>query len=120
MEKDLEKCGCGTDCGCGEHNHEGHDHECGCGGHDHDHDGCGCGCGEHESFVIDLQDENGNLVTCPIIDQFKYEENEYFLAQNPNEDSVYLFRLDGEELIVPEEDEFEKVSAYYQNELVGE
>lgn len=116
MEKDLEKCGCGTDCGCGEHNHEGH--ECGCGGHDHDHEGCGCG--EHESFVIDLEDENGNLISCPIVDQFNYEENEYFLAQNPNEGSVYLFRLEGEELVSPDEDEFERASSYYQNELMSE
>ena len=101
MDKDLEKCGCGSDCGCGENNHE-------------------CGCGEHESFVIDLEDENGNVITCPIIDEFECEDNQYYLAQNPDEDSVYLFKLVGEELIVPEEDEFERVSAYYQNELVGE
>lgn len=119
MDKDLEKCGCGSDCGCGENNHE-----CGCGGHDHNHDhddcGCGCGCGEHESFVIDLEDENGDVITCPIIDEFECEGNQYYLAQNPNEDSVYLFKLVGEELIVPEEDEFERVSTYYQDEIVGE
>lgn len=117
MDKDLEKCGCGSDCGCGENNHE-----CGCGGHDHnhDHDDCGCGCGENESFVIDLEDENGDVITCPIIDEFECEGNQYYLAQNPTEDSVYLFKLVGEELIVPEEDEFERVSAYYQDEIVGE
>ena len=36
------------------------------------------------------------------------------------EEFINSIRLDGEELVVPEEDEFEKVSAYYQNELVGE
>ncbi|AGX44949.1 DUF1292 domain-containing protein [Clostridium saccharobutylicum] len=124
MEKDLEKSGCGcgegNSCGCGGDHKE--DHECGCGhdhGHDHDHE-CGCGCGDDESFVIDLEDENGNVVTCPIIDEFKYENNDYYLAQNPEEDSVYLFRLDGDELVVPDEEEFDKVSNYYQNELVGE
>jgi len=108
MDKDLEKCGCNE--------HEEHNHECECGGHDHDNDcGCGCGCGdEEESFVIDLEDENGNLITCPVIDAFKFEENEYLLAQNSEEDSVYLFRVDNEELIVPDEDEFERVSAFYQ------
>lgn len=117
MEKDLDKCGCNSEegCGCGGHNH-GEDHECGCG---HDHDG-GCGCHDEENFVIDLEDENGNVVTCPIIDEFEYEDKVYYLAQNPAEDSVYLFRLDGEELVVPDEEEFDRVSAYYQDELVGE
>ena len=118
MDKDLEKCGCNGEeesCGCGGHDHD--DHEC-CGGHDHE---CECGCHDaNESFVIDLEDEDGNLITCPVIDEFEYEENVYYLAQNPNEDSVYLFRLDGEELVVPDEEEFDKVSAYYENELVGE
>ena len=64
---------------------------CGC-GHDHGHsDECGCG---------------------------EFEENEYILAQDPNEDSVYLFRSteDGE-LIIPEEDEFDRVSKFYSEEL---
>lgn len=122
MDKDLEKCGCNSEegtCGCGGHSHE-EDHECGC-GHDHSDNECGCGChDENESFVIDLEDEDGNLITCPVIDEFEYEDNSYYLAQNPNEDSVYLFRLDGEELVVPDEEEFDRVSAYYENELVGE
>ncbi|AQR97044.1 DUF1292 domain-containing protein [Clostridium saccharoperbutylacetonicum] len=120
MDKDLEKCGCNNEeennCGCGGHNH-GEDHECNC-GNDHDHE-CGCGCGDdEENFVIDLEDENGNVITCPVVDEFEYEGNMYYLAQNPNEDSVYLFRLDGEALVVPDEEEFDKVSAYYENELV--
>ncbi len=123
MDKDLEKCGCNSEestCGCGGHDHD--EHECGCGGHEHEHDHeCGCGCGdEEESFVVDLEDENGNIITCPIIDAFKFEDNEYLLAQNPEEDSVYLFRTEGEELVVPEEEEFDRVSNYYQNELVDE
>jgi hypothetical protein len=120
MEKDLEKCGCNSEegnCGCGGHHHD-EEHECNCGGHDHDN---GCGChDEEENFVIDLEDENGNVVTCPIIDEFEYEEKVYYLAQNPEEDSVYLFRLDEDELVVPDEEEFDRVSAYYQDELVGE
>ena len=121
MEKDLEKCGCNdgeNKCGCGGHQHD-EEHECNC-GNDHDHE-CGCGCNdEEENFVIDLEDENGNVVTCPIIDEFEFEEKSYYLAQNPEEDSVYLFRLDEEELVVPDEEEFDRVSAYYQDELVGE
>ena len=122
MEKDLEKCGCNSEegtCGCSGHDHDDKEHEC-CGGHDHEHE-CGCGCNDdEESFVIDLEDENGNVVTCPIIDEFEYEDNVYYLAQNPEEDSVYLFRLEEDELVVPDEEEFDRVSAYYQNELVGE
>lgn len=44
--------------------------------------------------------KNGNVVTCPIIDEFEYEGKAYYLAQNPEEDSVYLFRLDEDELVV--------------------
>jgi len=95
--------GCGDNCGCGEnHAHEG---ECG--------DDCGCG-EDHESFVVDLENEDGSVISCPIIDAFQFEENEYILAQNPDEDSVYLFRsTESGELEVPDEDEFDKVSAYY-------
>ena len=107
MEKELNKCGEG--CGCG---------------HDHDHDshGCGenCGCGEHEHehFVVDLEDDNGNVLSCPIVDAFEFEENEYVLAQNPEDESVYLFRSTEEgELIVPEEAEFDKVTEYCTNVL---
>ena len=110
MDNELNKCGEG--CGCG---------------HDHDHDshGCGenCGCGEHEHehFVVDLEDDNGNVLSCPIVDAFEFEENEYVLAQNPEDESVYLFRSTEEgELIVPEEAEFDKVTEYYTNVLVND
>lgn len=110
MDKELNKCGCG--------NHE-EGHECGCGNHNHDHDHeCGCAEHEHEHFVIDLVDDEGNEVACPIIDEFEYKDGEYYLAQNPSDDSVYLFKLVGEELIVPEEDEFNEVATYYNEELV--
>ena len=110
MEKELNKCGEG--CGCG---------------HDHDHDshGCGenCGCGEHEHehFVIDLEDDNGNIISCPIVDAFEYEEAEYVLAQNPEDNSVYLFKSsENGELTVPEEAEFDKVSKYYEEVLADQ
>lgn len=108
MDNELNKCGCSENgCDC-----EGHEH-------DHDHD-CGCGCEEHEHFVVDLEDENGNVISCPIIDAFEYEDKEYVLAQNTEDDSVYLFRSTEEgELEVPEEEEFEKVASYY-NETLAE
>lgn len=107
MENELNK---HEGCGCG-HNHEEH----GCG------DNCGCGEHEHEHFVVDLEDDNGNVLSCPIVDAFEFEENEYVLAQNPEDESVYLFRSTEEgELIVPEEAEFDKVTEYYTNVLVNE
>ena len=107
MENELNK---HEGCGCG-HNHEEH----GCG------DNCGCGEHEHEHFVVDLEDDNGNVLSCPIVDAFEFEENEYILAQDPNEDSVYLFRsLEDGELIIPEEDEFDRVSKFYSEELGDE
>lgn len=129
MSKELNKC-CSTErnegCGCS-HDHEEHKgcgDNCGC-GHDHEaeHEGeCGddCGCGDHEDFVVDLENEDGSVVSCPIIDAFEFEENEYILAQNPEEDSVYLFRsTESGELEVPDEVEFDRVSAYY-SELADE
>lgn len=124
MDKELNKnCNCGNDhkhdkegCNCGnddEHSHE----DCGC-GHDHEHSHEDCDCGHDEDFVIDLEDDNGNIVSCPIIDTFEFEENEYLLAQSPEDDSVYMFKSVGEELIVPEEEEFNKVATYYNDELV--
>lgn len=107
MENELNK---HEGCGCG-HNHEEH----GCG------DNCGCGEHEHEHFVVDLEDDNGNVLSCPIVDAFEFEENEYVLAQNPKDESVYLFRSTEEgELIVPEEAEFDKVTEYYTNVLVND
>ena len=107
MENELNK---HEGCGCG-HNHEEH----GCGNNR------GCGEHEHEHFVVDLEDDNGNVLSCPIVDAFEFEENEYVLAQNPEDESVYLFRSTEEgELIVPEEAEFDKVTEYYTNVLVND
>lgn len=96
------------DCGCG------HEHA-----HDHEHgEGCGCGEDHHEHFVVDLEDDNGNVISCNIIDAFEFEENEYILAQDPNEDSVYLFRsTETGELEIPEEEEFDRVSKFYSEDL---
>jgi len=103
MSKDNSGCNCG------------HDHE-----HEHEHEGCGCGCGHdhEEALVIDLEDENGNVVSCPVIDSFEYEGNEYLLTQNPEDESVYMFKVVDEELVIPEEEEFNKVAEYYNEVLV--
>ena len=77
---------------------------------------------DFETLVIDLEGEDGNTISCPLIDQFEYEEKVYVLAQNPEDDSVYMFRVEGEgedeELVVPEEEEFDIVAAYYNEVLV--
>ncbi|MBU3159080.1 DUF1292 domain-containing protein [Clostridium frigoris] len=123
-------CGCGGQehdhenkgCGCGGHENEEKNEGCGCGGHEHDeHEGCGCGCGEGEgeALTVDLEDENGNIVPCEIVDGFTYKENEYALVQNPEDDSIYLFKVVGDEetgeLVIPEDEEFAEVTAYYEN-----
>lgn len=111
-EKELNTCGCGCneseekECGCG-HNHE-HEHECGC-GHNHEI--------EEETLVVDLEDEEGNIVTCDIVDVFEYKDSQYVLVQHPEEESLYLLKADDSEegaLFVPEEAEFEEVTAYYK------
>ncbi|WP_027633879.1 DUF1292 domain-containing protein [Clostridium hydrogeniformans] len=124
-KEELKNCGCGCNeeknsCGCNEEKNS-----CGCGEqhehkHEHDHGGCGCGCEDHdhdhESFVVDLEDENGNVIPCEVVDAFEYKDNNYVLVQNPEDGSYYLFKSLGEEgeLVVPDDKEFEEVSAYYE------
>lgn len=111
-DKKLNSCDCGEEKKC-------------CCGHDHDaedEDTCQCGCMEDdEALVVDLEDENGNVVSCEVVDQFQYKEGQYVLVQNPDDGAFYLFKISGkegeEELIVPDDDEFEEVSAYY-DELI--
>lgn len=100
---------------------------CGCGDHAHNEDhGCDCGCGEHEHapLIVELEDENGNVVPCEVVDGFEYKGNEYALVQNSEDESVYLFKVVGEgdegELVVPEDEEFEEATAYYESLLEDE
>jgi uncharacterized protein YrzB (UPF0473 family) len=114
-DEELEACGCSLedeDCGC-------EDENCGC-----DDEGCGCGCGhehDHETLVVDLEDENGNIVQCEVVDGFEFKDNEYILVQNPSDGSIYLFKVVGEgensELVIPDDEEFKEVSAYYESSL---
>ena len=110
-DEEMNKCGCGHD----------HEHECGC--NHEEHEGCGCGHDhEHDAsdFVVDLEDENGNTISCPVIDAFEYKEGNYVLAKNPEDDSVFMFKYQGEELVVPDEEEFDEVANFYNNVLVNE
>ena len=123
MDKELNKCGCHGEekegCGCGGNHEHGEGGGCGNHGHEHDHE-CGCGEHEHEHFVVDLVDDEGNEISCPIIDAFEFEGNEYVLAQNPEDDSVFMFRAEDEELVVPEEEEFDRVAKHYNETLAAE
>lgn len=118
MEKDkMNHC----DCGC-EHEHEEHSTGCGCGSVD---DSCDCGCGcEGHNPTVELEDENGNIVVCEVVDGFSYKENEYVLVQNPNDGAVYLFKVVGNdeeaELVIPDDGEFEEVSKYYESSMNNE
>ena len=75
-----------------------------------------------DTLFIDLEDENGNMISCPIIDQFEYEEKVYVFAQSPEDDSLYIFRVEGEgeyaEVVYLDEEEFDRVATYYNEELV--
>ncbi|MCY6370443.1 DUF1292 domain-containing protein [Clostridium ganghwense] len=99
-------------------------HDCGC--EEESSCGCGCGCGEHEheALRVELEDENGNTVPCEVVDGFEYKDNEYALVQNPEDGSVYLFKVIGEgdegELVVPDDEEFKEVTAYYESLLENE
>ncbi|AJA47821.1 hypothetical protein DUF1292 [Clostridium pasteurianum DSM 525 = ATCC 6013] len=107
-----EKNVCGIDgCGCGENEHE-HQHE----------DSCSCGCGDHDgACTVELEDEHGNVVSCDVIDGFVYNDSEFALVQNPEDGSVYLFKVVGEgedgELVVPDDEEFKAATAYYESTL---
>ncbi|MBK5240365.1 DUF1292 domain-containing protein [Clostridium sp.] len=123
-------CGCGCNeeetevenqgCGCGSNENDG----CGCGGHEHDDEDCGCGCGEGEALTVDLEDENGNVIPCEVVDGFTYKDNEFALVQNPEDDSIYLFKVVGDaetgELVIPEDEEFAEVTAYYEKMIKEE
>ncbi len=94
---------------------------CNCSSEDENVNDCGCGCsscGDHEPLIVNLEDEDGNMVPCEVVDGFEFKENEYAIVKNPQDSSVYLFKVEGNEsaaeLVIPEEDEFKEVSAYYQ------
>ncbi|OBR95037.1 MULTISPECIES: DUF1292 domain-containing protein [Clostridium] len=109
MDKEnLNECNCGCtskeeNCGCTE-THE-HEHDC----------GCGCGCEDSDPLIVDLEDENGEIVSCEIVDGFEYKEGKYAVVENPENGSTYLFKVENEgELVIPEDNEFDEVSKYYE------
>jgi len=78
---------------------------------------------EHYEDILDFYFTNQILSdwTYMYADPFEYEEAEYVLAQNPEDNSVYLFKSsENGELTVPEEAEFDKVSKYYEEVLADQ
>ncbi|WP_459128807.1 Holliday junction resolvase RuvX [Guggenheimella bovis] len=75
---------------------------------------------EFEAQEIELLDDEGNPVTFVILDWFNYDDKLYCICveSGDDEDDGVLFRVeeDGEEMnfITPDEEEFEEVSAYYE------
>lgn len=95
-----------------------------CCNHDHEECGCGCDCSDEEAAIVELEDENGDIVKCQVVDEFEFKDQDFILVQNPTDQSVYLFKVvDDEEeghLIVPDDDEFNEASAYYETLLENE
>lgn len=125
-----KNCNCGDEvttknCGCDDNAN----HRCGCGENsEHESCGCGCGCGEDtEPLIVELEDENGNIIACEVVDGFEYEDKEYAVLINPEDESYYIFEVvgndeDGDmgELVVPSEEEFETLKEYYEELLATE
>lgn len=107
-------------CNCGEEEN----HECNC-GEEVNHE-CNCGSSEEdiETLTVDLEDEEGNVIQCEIIDGFEYNDEEYAVVENPDDNTLYLFKVIGDdevgELVLPDEDEFEKVREYYEGLMENE
>lgn len=80
--------------------------------HDHHH-----GDDEfNEPVFVEFEDENQNTIRCEVVDGFEYKGKNYCVVYNEEDGSSYVFRLtDEDELIVPEEKEFEEVAAYYDS-----
>lgn len=138
VKDDSCGCGCGEKkdvkevakddscgCGCGEEKAAKED-KCGCGCDEHEHSeehGCDCGCeGENnDAFIVELEDENGKTVSCEVVEEFEFEDSVFALVQNPENNSVYLFKEvvkgDEVELVNPEDKEFERATAYYESTL---
>lgn len=80
--------------------------------HDHDH----MEEGIDEPVFVEFEDENHNIIRCEVIDGFEFKGKNYCVVYNNEDGSSYVFRLtDEDELVVPEEKEFEEVAAYYDS-----
>lgn len=77
--------------------------------------------GLDEAVFVEFEDENHNTIKCEVIDGFEYKQKNYCVVCNNEDGSSYVFRLtDEDELVVPEEKEFEEVAAYYDSIIEDE
>ncbi|KYH34780.1 hypothetical protein CLTEP_12450 [Clostridium tepidiprofundi DSM 19306] len=79
---------------------------------------------EFEALTVDLEDEEGNIIHCEIIDGFEFNDDEYAVVQNPQDETLYLFKVIGDdevgELVLPDDDEFERAREYYESLIESE
>ena len=92
----------------------------------HNHENCDCGedcsCGDEEEFIgYVFTDEDGKEIECELVEIFEFEDREYGLLVNMEDDSATIMRLDGEDsegipiLEEIDEEEFNTVSKHYEN-----
>lgn len=69
-----------------------------------------------EPVFVEFEDENHNTIRCEVVDGFEYKGRNYCVVCDNNDGSSYVFRLtDEDELVVPDEKEFDEVAAYYDS-----
>ena len=75
--------------------------------------------------MITLLDDEGKEVECEVIDLFEFEEKEYIVLLQVDEEDPYILRVDkdqdGSEVfaVIEDDEEFDKVAEAY-DELLGE
>ena len=70
---------------------------------------------DEEPVFVEFEDENHNIIRCIVSDGFEFKGRNYCVVSNEEDGSSYVFRLtDEDELVVPDEKEFEEAAAYYE------
>jgi uncharacterized protein YrzB (UPF0473 family) len=75
--------------------------------------------------MITLLDDEGKEVECEVIDLFEFEEKEYVVLLQVDEEDPYILRVDKDEdgsevfAVIEDDEEFDKVAEAY-DELLGE
>lgn len=71
-----------------------------------------------DTIEIEIEDVDGRMISCEIVDGFLFKSNEYALVKNKENNTIYLFKVIGDdeeaELVIPEEAEFKEAADYYE------
>lgn len=71
-----------------------------------------------DTIEIEIEDVDGRMIPCEIVDGFLFKSNEYALVKNKENNTIYLFKVIGDdeeaELVIPEEAEFKEATDYYE------